>query len=69
MSGSSTSTASSKNKKKKKQHPSSAHEVSHYVVTANPPGAVLETARCNFLAPDSLVRATSMMRACACACV
>jgi len=35
---------------------SSANEVSHYVVTAHPPGAVLRTAKCNFMAPDSLVR-------------
>jgi len=35
---------------------SSANEVSHYVVTAHPPGAVLRTAQCNFMAPDSLVR-------------
>ena len=30
-------------------------EVSHYVVTAHPPGAVLLTASCSFLSPDSKV--------------
>ena len=36
--------------------PSSANEVSHYVVTAHPSGAVLQTAKCNFMSPHSLVR-------------
>ena len=31
-------------------------EVSHYVVTAHPPGGVLHAVKCNFLAPDSEVR-------------
>lgn len=31
-------------------------EVSHYVVTAHPPGGVLHTVKCNFLNPDSEVR-------------
>jgi hypothetical protein len=31
-------------------------EVSHYVVTAHPPGGVLHTVKCNFLAKDSEVR-------------
>lgn len=31
-------------------------EVSHYVVTAHPPGGVLHTVKCNFLAEDSEVR-------------
>ncbi len=30
-------------------------EVSHYVVTAHPPGGVLHTVKCNFLAADSEV--------------
>jgi hypothetical protein len=30
-------------------------EVSHYVVTAHPPGSVLVTAKCNFLSPHSKV--------------
>ena len=30
-------------------------EISHYVVTAHPPGGVLLTAKCNFLSPNSLV--------------
>jgi hypothetical protein len=36
---------------------SNSHEASHYVVTAHPPGAVLLAAKCNFLAPQSLVSA------------
>lgn len=31
-------------------------EFAHYVVTAHPPGGVLVSTKCNFLAPDSLVR-------------
>eukprot|EP00934_Nitzschia_sp_Nitz4_P007930 Nitzschia sp. Nitz4//scaffold17_size182527//65374//69935//NITZ4_001847-RA/size182527-processed-gene-0.49-mRNA-1//-1//CDS//3329539319//7920//frame0 len=31
----------------------SNREVSHYVVTAHPPGSVLHTVKCNFLSPDS----------------
>lgn len=27
-------------------------EVSHYVVTAHPPGGVLHTVKCNFMSPD-----------------
>lgn len=33
-----------------------SHEASHYVVTAHPPGAVLLSAKCNFLSPESTVR-------------
>lgn len=32
-----------------------SQEASHYVVTAHPAGAVLLAAKCNFLAPQSLV--------------
>jgi hypothetical protein len=34
----------------------SSREVSHYVVTAHPPGGILNSVKCNFLAPDSEVR-------------
>lgn len=30
-------------------------EASHYVVTAHPPGGVLQSVKCNFLAKDSEV--------------
>ena len=33
-----------------------SREISHYVVTAHPPGGVLHTVKCNFLAEDSEVR-------------
>jgi hypothetical protein len=33
-----------------------SREVSHYVVTAHPPGGVLHTVKCNFLSSDSEVR-------------
>jgi hypothetical protein len=35
-----------------------SREVSHYVVTAHPPGGVLHTVKCNFLAEDSEVSTT-----------
>ena len=39
-----------------------SREVSHYVVTAHPPGGVLHTVKCNFLAPDSEVRTRTSVR-------
>lgn len=39
-----------------------SREVSHYVVTAHPPGGVLHTVKCNFLAPDSEVRTRKSVR-------
>jgi hypothetical protein len=42
---------------------SSQNEISHYVVTAHPPGSVLLAAKCNFLAPTSLVRIFAFLRA------
>jgi hypothetical protein len=35
-----------------------SREVSHYVVTAHPPGGVLHTVKCNFVAEDSEVSIT-----------
>ena len=35
-------------------------EVSHYVVTAHPPGGVLHTVKCNFLDKDSEVRGLAL---------
>jgi hypothetical protein len=34
---------------------SSTNEAGHYVVTAQPPGAVLHSVKCSFLAPGSVV--------------
>jgi len=34
---------------------SMSREISHYVVTCHPPGAVLKTVKCNFLSKDSQV--------------
>lgn len=50
---------------------SSSREVSHYVVTAHPPGAVHFAVKCNFLAPDSEVRRSfcSIMTVVKVACV
>jgi hypothetical protein len=39
----------------------SSREVSHYVVTAHPPGGVLHTVKCNFLSKDSEVSACTSL--------
>ena len=39
-------------------------EVSHYVVTAHPPGGVLHTVKCNFLEKDSEVRMINAVCCC-----
>jgi flagellar motor protein MotB len=39
-------------------------EVSHYVVTAQSPGSVLVTAKCNFMSPQSKVSVRSKDRSC-----
>ena len=44
-------------------------EVSHYVVTAQPPGSVLATAKCNFLSPHSKVELVCLRTCCLLTCL